>query len=31
MKEHIWRSFFVAPLFALLLAALSAGVTTLFW
>ena len=31
MKEHIRRSFFVAPLFGLLLAALSAGVTVWLW
>ena len=31
MKEHIRRSFVSAPLFALLLAALSAGVTVLIW
>ncbi|MBN2044950.1 MAG: hypothetical protein JW757_08030 [Anaerolineales bacterium] len=31
MKEHIRRSFVVAPLFGLLLAALSAGVTIWLW
>jgi hypothetical protein len=31
MKEHIRRSFVVAPLFALLLAALSAGISVLIW
>ena len=31
MKEHIRRSLFVAPLFGLLLAALSAGVTAWVW
>jgi hypothetical protein len=31
MKEHILRSFYVAPLFGLLLAALSAGVTLWVW
>lgn len=31
MKEHLRRTFFVAPLYALLLASLSAGATTLLW
>jgi len=31
MVEHIRRTIFVAPLFALLLAALSAGATVLIW
>jgi len=31
MKEHIHRTFITGPIFALLLAALSAGVTTLLW
>ena len=31
MKEHIRRTFIAGPLFALLLAFLSAGVTLLVW
>ena len=31
MKEHIRRTFIVAPLYAVLLAALSAGITTFLW